>query len=263
MQVSPWLWFRSDGREYEAGELDDILEGLKYFFAFIAGVYCHPTVVVGYDSGSVPVWGEVGRFEAGRDRLVNWFNNGKSIPAGVCLEELFLGFWKWWGAKRSEIIAAIQCYIHSNTMTKAGISNDAVAKSYAGLEILASLKLGRTIEHDSRKEIANALSSAQVPHLHLKPPDAPVMTKLCKDLNVGNNQGPYLLNTVLSYVPHPLERGTAAEVKARHMSHLDADPMNYVYLHDLSQFYFEYAFLKLCEYLPKEYRPLLETRHQV
>ena len=254
---------RSDGREYETGELDDILEGLKYFFAFIAGVYCHPTIVIGYDSRNLPVWGEVGRFEAGRDRLVNWFNNGKSVPLGVYLENLFLGFWKWWRAKRSELVAAVQCYVHSNTMTKAGIPDDAVAKSYAGLEILASLTLARTIEYDSRKEITNVLSSGQVPHLQLSAPDAPVMTKLCRDLNVGNYQGPYLLNTVRSYVPHPLERGTAAEVKARHIKYLDADPMNYVYLHDLSQFYFEHIFLGLCGYSPRDYRPLLETMRRV
>ena len=88
------------------------------------------------------------------------------------------------------------------------------------------------------------------------------MTKLCRDLNVGNYQGPYLLNTVRSYVPHPLERGTAAEVKSRHISYLDDDPMNYVYLHDLSQFYFEYTFLKLCGYSLGDYRPLLETSTQ-
>ena len=254
---------KSDGGEYKPDELGNILEGLKYFVAFTTGVYCHPTVVIGYNSRNLPVWGEIGRFEADRRRLVNWFNHDNSEPFGVYLEDLFRGFWQRWRAKRSEIIAAIECYVHSNTMIKAGIPKDAVAKSYAGLEILASLTLGRTIEHDSQKEITNVLSTKQVPRLHLSQSEAPVMTRLCRDLNVGNCQGPYLLNTVRNYVPHPLERGTTAEVKAKHLSYLDADPMNYVYLHDLSQFYFEYTFLKFCGYSPSDYRRLRETRRQV
>ena len=38
--------------------------------------------------------------------------------------------------------------------------------------------------------------------------------------------------------------------------------MSYVYLHDLSQFYFEYTFLRFCGYINHGYRDLLETRHQ-
>ena len=38
--------------------------------------------------------------------------------------------------------------------------------------------------------------------------------------------------------------------------------MSYVHLHDLSQFYFEYTFLRYCGYVNDWYRDLLETRHQ-
>ena len=254
---------RSDDSEYPTDALDDVLDGLKYFFAFTSGVYCHPTVVIGYDSRNLPVWGEIGKFEANRHRVVNWFSNDNNVPFGAYLEKLFPRFWDKWKEKRSEVVAAIECYVHSNAMRRAGIPNDAVAKSYAGLEILASLMLEQTIENDSQREIADVLSSKQVPHLRLNQPEAPVMTGLCRGLNVGNHQGPYLLNTVRNYVSHPLGRGTAAEVKARHLSCLDADPMNYVYLHDLSQFYFEYMLLEFCGCSPSDYRLLLETRHRV
>ena len=144
-------------------------------------------------------------------------------------------------------------------MSQAGTSKDAVAKSYAGLEILASLMQGETIEQDSAKTITEVLSGSPIPNLHL---NTPVLVKLCNNLNVGNHQGPYLLNKVRNYVVHPLDRKTQPEVKASHLKYLDADPVNYAYLHDLSQYYLEYAFLKFCDFRPGAYRPLL-ARHQV
>ena len=74
---------RSDDGEYPTDALDDVLDGLKYFFAFTSGVYCHPTVVIGYDSRNLPVWGEIGKFEANRHRVVNWFSNDNNVPFGV------------------------------------------------------------------------------------------------------------------------------------------------------------------------------------
>ena len=159
------------------------------------------------------------------------------------------------------MVAAIECYVHSNRMRKAGIANDAVAKSYAGLEILASLKLGRTIGFESLKEITESLPK-EIPHRHLKQSETPLLNKLRRDLKVKDDQGPFLLNAVRNYVAHPLDRKTYAEVKAEHLNYLDSDPMSYVYLHDLSQFYFEYTFLRFCGYINHGYTDLLETRHQ-
>ena len=102
----------------------------------------------------------------------------------------------------------------------------------------------------------------EISHLHLKQPETPVLKKLCRDLDVKDDQGPLLLNTVRNYVTHPLEPKTDAEIKAKHLNYLDADQMSYVHLHDLSQFYFEYTFLRYCGYVNEWYRDLLETRHQ-
>ena len=253
---------RSDGSEYGTNELGDVLQGLKYFFAFSAGVYCHPTVVIGYDSQNQLVWGEVGQFETDRHHPVNWFRNANSDPFGTYLEELFPRFWQKWRQKKSEVIAVIECYVHSNAMRKAGVPNDAVAKSYAGLEILASLMLGKTIGKRSHKEIYKVLSEHEIPHSCLNSSETPVITRLLKDLNVNEAKGPHLLNTVRNYVAHPLDRNTPAEVKEEYLNYLDAYPMHYVYLHDLSQFYLEYAFLKFFGYKTNDYRQLLETMHK-
>ena len=252
---------RSDSGQYETSELGEILRGLKYFFAFIAGVYHHPTIVVGYNSHNQLIWGEIGRFETGQRHPANWFKNDNDAPAGAYLEDLFPKFWQKWKDKKSEMVAAIECYVHSNRMRKAGIANDAVAKSYAGLEILASLKLGRTIRFESLKEITESLPK-EIPHRHLKQSETPLLNKLRRDLKVKDDQGPFLLNAVRNYVAHPLDHKTYAEVKAEHLNYLDSDPMSYVYLHDLSQFYFEYTFLRFCGYINHGYRDLLETRHQ-
>ena len=85
------------------------------------------------------------------------------------------------------------------------------------------------------------------------------MTKLTKDLNIGNRRGTYLLNNVRNYVAHPLDSSTPAEVKEKLLRYLDADPTHCFYLHDLSQFYLEYMFLEFLGYKASHHRKLLET----
>ena len=48
---------KSDNSEYTRDELDSVLQGLKYFFAFVVGACVHPTVVIGYDSAAQPISG--------------------------------------------------------------------------------------------------------------------------------------------------------------------------------------------------------------
>ena len=79
---------RSGDSEYDTDELDDLLRGLKYFLAFAAGAYCLPTVVIGYDAQSLPIWGQVGQFEADRRHTVNWFSI--LFPMGLFWKTCFL-----------------------------------------------------------------------------------------------------------------------------------------------------------------------------
>ena len=112
------------------------------------------------------------------------------------------------------MVAAIECYVHSNRMREAGIANDAVAKSFAGLEILAGLLLRRTIVGDADKEITKTLEG-QIPHLCLKQSETPLLYKLCKDLKVKDDQGPFLLNKVRNYVAHPLDPNNRCSSQGR------------------------------------------------
>ena len=247
------------GSEFGTDELHDLLEGLKCFFAFTAGAYCHPTVVIGYDTHKQPIWGQVGLFDKDLQNPANWFKNSNNAPYGAYLEWLFPRFWCKWREKRNEIIAVIECYVHSNAMTRAGVAKDAVAKSYAGLEILASLVAAKTIGGGSSQEIHRVLSDCQIPNSLLTKDLAPIMTRLCRDLGVKEKQGAHLLGNVRNYVAHPLDRDTSAEIKEKHVKYLDADDMNYVRLHDLCQFYLEYLFLRFCGFEVSQYRQLQDA----
>ena len=259
---------RDDGSEYGIDELANVMEGLKYFLAFVSGVYHHPTVVTGYDSCGLPAWGTIGKFKTEAHRRDNWFYRDGEAKAGIDLETLFPLFWTKWKEKRNELVAIVECYVHSNVMRKAGIPSDAVAKSYAGLEILSSLWLNKTIGNGSCKKIYEALSGMKIPNLCLSEFDTPIMARLSDKLDLSNYKGPYLLNSVRNYIPHPLDNNPQQQndekpspvVKEKHLKYLDSDWRHYLYLHDLSQFYLEYALLQFCRYeigsdLSK-YRPL-------
>ena len=256
---------RSDEGEYTADELDGVLQGLKYFFGFVAGVYVHPTIVIGYDLAKQPVWGAIGRFDQEQPRTPNWFNHSGAVSDGAYLQALFPMFWSKWKKKQSEVIAVIERYLNSNAMVRAGILRDAVATSYAGLEILASMVLRKTITQHSHKYIDQMLSCYEIPHLLLKPSDTPELASLCEHLGVDERRGCQLLGDVRNYVSHPLDREKPAEIKDHHVAALEGDAMKsiyYLYLHDLCQFYLEHAFLKFCGYETGDFRQLQESKRR-
>ncbi len=149
-------------------------------------------------------------------------------------------------------------------MQKAGVPEDAVAKSYAGLEILASLALQKTIYGNSSGEIDKVLSAYQIPNLCLDRTKTPTMARLCENLGESEMRGVYLLGSVRNYVAHPLNPDTPAEVKVNYLKYLDVDPANYFYLHDLSQFYLDYGLLKFLGFETRDsHRQLLETLQQL
>ena len=204
--------------EYKANELTSVLRCLNFFFAFVKGAYCHPTSVIGYDSQSWPVWGQIGRFQSDSYHHLNWFNNTSSVAADSTLEELFPRFWRKWLQHKEEMIAIIECYVHSNALRNAGFPKDAVAKSYAGIEILASLASNETIRGDSSKEIHRVLLNYRIPHLQLNNRNSPTMTRLCEDLGESKLRGAFLLGDVRNYVVHPLNPSTSAEIKEKQLN---------------------------------------------
>lgn len=242
---------QADRTKYGADQLGDLLNALKYFFAFAACTYCFPTVVIGFDSRNRPVWGKAGRFVMDWLPPTNWFNH-IGLRTGAALEELFPKFWLKWRDRRDEIVAIIECYVHSFAMRKTGIANDAVAKSYTGLNLLASLQ--REKEVSGSKYIKESLSDYSVPNL-----STPVVDRIAKHLGGRRRQGPDLLDRVRGYIAHPLEKGTPVKVKQEPLFYLDREPREYLYLHDLCQFYLEYMFLAYCGVTYTDHRPLLES----
>ena len=254
---------RTGSQAFEGDDLSAVLDVLKYFFAFVAGGYCHPTAILGYTLQNRPVWGEIGQFSTASHSFLNWFNNSNIVSEGTALEDLFPMFWTKWKKNKNEIVAVLECYAHSNAMRQAGVPKDAVAKSYAGLEILASLVRKETIPYDPSKKVHEVLSCYKVPNLCLDQSKTPVMAKLCVALDEPALRGAYLLGNVRNYVAHPLDRNGQAKVKQKYLNHLDVDSAKYFYLHDLSQFYLEYALLRFLGFeVGDHHRQLLETLQQ-
>ncbi len=250
-----------NGDDFTIGELCDVLEGLRYFFAFTIGNYCFPTVIVGYDESRRATWAQVGRFEAGRQHTLNWFHHPGDAKWGRILEQFFPKFWTKWTAHKDEIIAVIDCYVRSTVMRRAGLQQDAVAKSCFGLEILASLVLEKTIQYPdvTAEEIDKVLRCYRILNRQVGPSNAPVSDQLYKNLNLTGDLGANLIVTIRNYVAHPLHK-QRTEIRPQYLRYLDSDVLQYTYLHDLSQFYVEYTLLRFCGYNVAHCRQLRENQ---
>ncbi len=259
---------KSDGSEYEISDLDDVLQGLNYFFAFVAGVYRSPTIVIGYSTDGQPVWGKIGRFDV-KGLGGNWFRSESTMHTSGFLEALFSQFWCRWEKRRSEITSVVERYVHSNIVGRIGAWDTALFTSYTGLEMLARLVLGKDANRNdkgyktSSQKINRALDRVNKPrcsvhNISLDESQTPRMAAIAKNLS-GDNNGPRLLGDVRNYVVHPLER-----IGKERYKELDSDSSLYVYLHDLSQFYLEYMFLAFLG-LPDLERPriLLERSERI
>ena len=250
-----------DGSDFGVDQLKGTLEGLRYFFAFTMAEYCWPSVIIGYDAAGIVAYGEPGEFGVHRQNSTNWLHHDGDGQLGVNLELFFPGFWRRWQCHKDELIAAINAYVTSQAMRKAGILRDAVAKSCGGFEIIARLVLGQTNGPD---DFANAaafnkvLKCYKIAHRQLDENTHPITNRLCSDLNIPDN-GADLLVGVRNYVTHPLERKNPV-VKPGHLRHVDGDPVNYFHLHDLSQFYFEHVLLRFCGFEVATPRQLAESR---
>ena len=247
-----------DATEFCIDELGQVMEGVRLFFAFTMVKYCFPSVLMGYDSDQKTIFGEVGKFESDRETPVNWFHHGGEGKRGHVLEHFFPRFWSKWKAHAVELTEAIDCYVTSLAMIRAGILRDSVPKSCGGLEIIAGLILGSAIAHDPTSPIDKVLKCYRIPHRILDSSNNPACSQLCSGLNVVDKKGAALLINVRNYITHPLEKNTITVKLPQHQS-LDDDKLYYLYLHDLSQFYFEYLVLRLCAEGVNMHRKLLEA----
>ena len=250
-----------NSEEYGIDDLNDLLECLKYFFAFVTGVYRHPSSVIGYDSQDVPFWGQIGHFDIRHSQSYNWFNNRSSGVFSTYLEYLFPLYCGKWKANREAVISIIACYAHSNAMMQSGLPDDSLAKSYAGLDVLAGVILNESEPKGKNSEgkIAQALSRTEIPYVRLEESKTPRAVKLCQNLKFRSKKGIPLLSRIRNYVTHPLNvKMKDEEQRKLYLQHLDNDPGQYPHLQDLSQFYLEYMFLEFCGYTPQDYRDPVE-----
>ena len=263
---------RSDGEKYGIDDLERVLEGLKLFVAFVRGDYCLPTAVIGYASDGDerswrPIWGLVGRLADEPHRRLNWFVNPYDVPLGGHLEALFRGFWKMWSSHREQVDRAIDLYLQSGHSRRNGNPGSAITESYAGLETLAGVCRNMTIDNNSAQEIDQVLQHYDVPLRMIDQLPSQQFGQLARDIGIDckSGTGVDLLNKVRNYIPHPLARRTSAAIKSDiHEALRDGRVLRQVYLHDLSQFYFEHLLLAHCEYGQTagskrfgRYRPLL------
>ena len=244
--------------EFEISEMEDLLTGLSSFFAFVSCAYRHPTAIIGEDSQGKAAWGQIGRFDL-MPRSTNWFDNNNCAPATVYLESLFPRFWEQWQSHPEELYSVIESHINSKVMRQAGLPKEAVAASYAGLDVLANLILTDPDPNDSVANVCKALDCYGIPHRRLRRSETPITTQLASKLGVGKS-GPHVIYSVRNYVVHPLDPTTDA-IKQQHLDYLDDSYSPYFYLHDLCQFYLEYLLLiGLCDWRPQHFRTLVEKR---
>ena len=249
---------KQDGTDFTVDQLRDVLEGLRYFFAFTMVEYCFPSVIIGYDATGKVVYGEPGEFGVSRQNPLNWFHHGGGGQLGINLEILFPLFWSRWQCHKDELIAVIDAYVTSQTMRGAGLLGDAVAKSCGGLEIIVSLVLGKTVRNTAKQDFDKVLRCYKTSHRQLDATTNPITHKLCSNLNIAGDSGAYLLVDVRNYVTHPLDKNPV--IKPGHLRFVDGDFMHYVHLHDLSQFYLEHILLRFSGFSVARERKLLESR---
>lgn len=249
-----------DGEEFSVQELSHLLEGLTCFLSFTACAYRHPTAVIGYNSEDLAAWGQIGKFIL-KPSSTNWFSNSNMVSASVYLESLFPRFWSAWEKHHNEVSRIIDCYLNSTAMQQAGFPREAVAASYAGLDMLAHLLISNPERENSTQVVEKALAKHKVPDPCLDSSKTPVTTNLATELGLSQSGVP-LLNSVRNYVVHPLQKNSLA-IKSQYAELLDNTYSEYFYVHDLSQYFLEYLFLHgLCNYTPGRHRLLTETIHQ-
>ncbi len=248
---------RTEEEEFSVKELSHLLEGLTYFLSFAGSAFRHPTAVIGYDSENVVTWGQIGKFTH-KPSSTNWFVNDSMRPATVYLERLFPRFWSAWEKHQNEVNRIIEYYINSEAVQRAGLPREAVATSYAGLDMLAHLLISNPARDSSTRVVERALEQFNVPDPCLDASRTPVTARLATVLGL-NRSGVPLLNSVRNYVVHPLQRNSHT-FKTQHSELLDNSYSEYFHVHDLSQYFLEYLLLQgLCSYTPERYRRLSET----
>ena len=136
---------RNDGSEFALEEVERLIDGLIYFFAFVTGIYRHPTTVLGTGADEYAVWGRVISFDQEKYVEDNWFSrfHGESLGA------LFPAFWENFNANNEAIRNIIASYAESSMIAHIGLYKNALTTSQSALEAVARWALARIHRWDA------------------------------------------------------------------------------------------------------------------
>ena len=226
---------RTDGSEFALEEVEHLIDGLIYFFAFVTGIYRHPTTVLGTGADEYAVWGRVISFNQGKYVADNWFSrfHGQSLGA------LFPEFWGNFNANNEAIRNIITSYAESSMIAHIGLYKNALTTSQSALEAVARWALGRDMKWmQSGREPATEYIQEALCTLGISSDlsDYPVLLNLWKSKykkSGDDDAGPSFITRLRNQI---------------HPKLTEVDVSDYHEAWRLSQLYIELMLLKLCHY---------------
>ena len=223
---------RVDDSEFPLEEFKPLIDGLIYFFAFVTGVYRHPTTILGTGADGYAVWGRVIAFNQQKYVDDNWFSRFH----GEALGALFPEFWSKFKVRNEAIRNIITSYAESSMIAHIGLYKNALTSSQSALETTARWKLGR----DKKWEESAA---------------AYIQEALCKlDISSDLSDYPALLKLWQSKYKKSSDKDDTGPIfitRLRNQIHPklgEVDVSDYLEAWKLSQLYIELMLLRLCNY---------------
>ena len=243
---------RLDRTQFTSGRLLKLLQAWTYFLCFVTGTSRAPTVVLGYGDTerAKPIWGKLGSFDS-KYPDSNWFSNPSGGHSTSFFGALFTKFYSKWQCHSENIRSLAQRYEHGRAVEKIGSFDTALIISFSGLEALAIAILsaeGKCVPREASKKINKAIREVRrrcnhdIGMVSLNSAETPELCSLSKDLGVREN-GPWLLSKARNYAVHFGDR--LGDVRFKKLAESEE---YYLFLHDLSQFYFEYMFLAYLDF---------------
>ena len=140
---------RIDNLTFTPEEALDLLNGLRFFLSFSAGIWVTPMFPIGFDSNNKRVWEQwyspvISAYTGG---VSSWFPKQKTQS----LSEAFVGFMNLWQDQdwQQPIKLAIHWYVESNL--QAGAIDGSIILTHSALELLYQHKIGKHTQYASKK----------------------------------------------------------------------------------------------------------------
>ena len=112
---------RTDGADFSAADVEQLLHGLSLFLSFSRGAYCGLTLVKGKDRDGQVAWERWGS-----DRVMGWFSPPSWFDRhhSHVLANVFPGFWSRYRESEEELRTVVSLYLDSNLGRSHGVGLD-------------------------------------------------------------------------------------------------------------------------------------------